>query len=67
MAKKQKVSQKQKFLSFMGNGRLLSTRQARVMFSSHKPSARVRELRIDGHPIVSTTNSRGNFAYKLVA
>jgi hypothetical protein len=65
MAKKQKVSQKVKFLTFMLKGKALSTKQARVMFSSHKPSARVRELRIEGARIVSTVNTRGNFAYRL--
>jgi hypothetical protein len=65
MAKKQRISQKERFLNFMGQGRTLSTKQAKTMFHAHKPSARVWELRNEGYEITSTTNKVGNFAYVL--
>lgn len=62
---KAKVSQKSRMVAFMAKGRTLSPTQARTMFKAQKPSARVRELRLEGFNVVSTQNKSGNFAYAL--
>lgn len=65
MAKKAKVTQNQRIKSFLNKGKLLSTKQIRSMYRAAKPSARIRELRVSGLNIKSTTNTKGNFAYVL--
>ena len=67
MGKKAKVTQNQRITNFLTKGKVLSTKQIRSMFRAAKPSARIRELRVSGHDILSVTNTKGNFAYWLNA
>lgn len=63
---KAKMTQKSRMLNFMADGRMLSPKQARTLFSVAKPSARICELRDDGHEIISTKNTKNRFAYQLI-
>lgn len=60
-----KVSQKEKMRKFMSLGRSLSLSQARSMFKSQNPTARVAELRQEGHDITTIKNTVGVTAYVL--
>jgi hypothetical protein len=67
MAKKAKVSQNTRIMKFLAKGKTLSTKQVKRMFHAAKPSARIRELRQRGNNIINVKNTKGNFAYRLLA
>ena len=61
------VSQKEKMLNFMKKGKTLSLVQAEKMFKSQNVTARINDLRNDGHKIQCLKNTSGVTAWKLAA
>ena len=60
-----KVTQQQKVLNFLTQGKSLSNAVATHKLKVNRLPAKINVLRAQGYPIYTTTNSRGNATYRM--